>query len=185
MTGQFRRVGERLAHQGHIWKVVVADFEAPDGTPFVRDIVRSPGAVGVIPLLVGEDGELSVVMVRQWRAPLEQDVWEIPAGMRDVPGEPPEDTARRELIEEVGYEAGSLAKLTALHPSGGLTDSVTHIFVARDLNAVPRDVHGPEEEASIVGIFSLETALSMIDSGEITDAKTVVGMLLVDRHYRP
>ena len=138
MSGQFRRTGECLVHQGYIWSVVVADFEAPDGTPFVRDIVRSPGAVGVVPLIFDAEGSPSIVLVRQWRAALEQDVWEIPAGMRDVPGEAPEMTGRRELIEEVGFEAGVITELTVMHPSAGLTVSTTHIFVANDLQPVDR-----------------------------------------------
>lgn len=180
MSG-FRRVGERVVHQGYIWKVVVADFEAPDGTPFVRDVVRSPGAVGVVPLIFDADGTPSVVLVRQWRPPLEQEIWEIPAGMRDVPGEPPEDTGHRELIEEVGYDASMMTLLTAMHPSAGMTDSVTHIFVANDLRQVGREVHGPEEEASTVGIFALADAVAMIESGEITDGKSIIGLLMVDR----
>ncbi|MGA0230057.1 MAG: ADP-ribose pyrophosphatase, partial [Ilumatobacteraceae bacterium] len=92
MSG-FRRVGERTVHQGHIWSVAVANFEAPDGTVFVRDIVRSPGAVGVVPLLFDPEGVASVVLVAQFRPALEREVLEIPAGMRAVAGEPPETTA--------------------------------------------------------------------------------------------
>jgi 8-oxo-dGTP pyrophosphatase MutT (NUDIX family) len=181
VTAGFRRLSERVVHQGKIWKVVVADFEAPDGTSFVRDIVRSPGAVGVVPLMFDAEGVASVVLVRQWRPALEQEMWEIPAGMRDVEGEAPEMTGRRELIEEVGYEAGALTLLTVMHPSAGLTDSTTHIFVAGDLRSVPRDLRGPEEEASVVGTFALDDALAMIDRSEITDAKTIVGLMLADR----
>lgn len=183
MSG-FRRTGERTVHQGHIWKVVVAEFEAPDGEPFVRDIVRSPGAVGVVPLIVGEDGTASVVLVRQYRPALEQEVWEIPAGMRDVAGEAPERTGHRELIEEVGYEPGSMTLLTAMHPSAGMTDSTTHVFLATDLRKVERSVQGPEEAASIVGIFTLAEAVAMIGTGELTDAKSIVGLLMTQDRLR-
>ena len=101
MTG-FRRVDETLVHQGYIWRVSTAEFEAPDGERFNRDIVRSPGAVGVVPILRAVDGTPSVVLIRQYRPAYEEIILEIPAGMRDVPGEPAEDTARRELMEEVG-----------------------------------------------------------------------------------
>ena len=183
MSG-FRRTGERTVHQGHIWKVVVADFEAPDGEPFVRDVVRSPGAVGVVPLIVGDDGTESVVLVRQYRPSIEQEVWEIPAGMRDVPDEPPEQTGRRELIEEVGYESGSMTLLTSMHPSAGMTDSTTHVYLATELRQVERSVQGPEEAASIVGIFTLSQVMAMIDSGEMTDAKSIIGLLMTERRLR-
>ena len=77
-------------------------FEAPDGRAFERDIVRSPGAVAVVPLLFDAEGMPSVVLVRQYRPPFDRYVLEIPAGMRDVPDEPPELTADRELVEEAG-----------------------------------------------------------------------------------
>ncbi|MEY2414931.1 MAG: 8-oxo-dGDP phosphatase, partial [Ilumatobacteraceae bacterium] len=80
----FRHLGDRLVHQGYIWHVAVATFEAPGGELFERDVVRSPGAVGVVPLLF-EDGVPTVVFVRQYRGPLDQYLLEIPAGMRDVP----------------------------------------------------------------------------------------------------
>ena len=118
----FVHVNDRLVHQGHIWRVVVADFVDPDGKSFERDIVRSPGAVGVVPLLPSADG-WDVVLVRQYRAAFDRELIEIPAGMRDVEGEPPELTAHRELVEEVGYRAGSMEYLTTFLPSPGMTDS--------------------------------------------------------------
>src|SRR6187549_3077231 len=121
----FRRVGERSVHQGHVWSVAVADFTDPAGGTFTRDIVRSPGAVGVVPLVFDAEGNPSVVLVRQYRPPYERELIEIPAGMRDVEGEPPEETARRELVEEAGLAPATLERLVELYPSPGLTDSVT------------------------------------------------------------
>jgi 8-oxo-dGDP phosphatase len=114
----FARTGERVVHQGYIWSVVVAQFVAPDGSTFERDIVRSPGAVGVLPLLFDADGTANVVLVKQFRSPFERELLEIPAGMRDVPGEPPELTARRELVEEAGFEAAELEWLHLFHFPG-------------------------------------------------------------------
>jgi 8-oxo-dGTP pyrophosphatase MutT (NUDIX family) len=177
----FRHLGDELVHQGYIWHVAVGTFEAPDGSKFRRDIVRSPGAVAAIPVALNADGVLSVLFVRQYRAPYDDFVLEIPAGMRDVPDEPPEATAHRELIEEVGYSAGSLVPLTQFYPSAGMTDSVLHLFLATDLTEVGQQVHGPEEENMEVLWLSLETALAMVDRGEICDAKTVIGLLMVAR----
>ena len=113
----FRHLGDRLVHQGYIWSVAVATFESPDGELFERDVIRSPGAVGVVPLLY-DGGVPTVVFVRQYRGPLDRYVLEIPAGMRDIPDEPPEVTAERELIEEAGLSAGSLEYLTHFYTSG-------------------------------------------------------------------
>src|SRR3954453_11916746 len=108
----FRHLGDVEVHHGHIWNVVVANFEAPDGEHFRRDIVRSPGAVAVVPITVAPDGTTTVTLLRQYRAPYARELIEVPAGMRDVSGEPAEETGRRELIEEAGLAAGSMTLLT-------------------------------------------------------------------------
>jgi len=180
----FRHLSDRQVHQGHIWKVVVADFQAPDGSRFERDIVRSPGAVAAVPLVFDAEGNPSIVFLRQYRPPYGRPIIEIPAGMRDVDDEPTEETARRELIEEVGLAAGSLELLIELLPSPGLTDSVTTIFLASGCATVARDLHGPEEEHSEVLHVALGDAVEMIERGEITDAKTVAGVLLTERRLR-
>ncbi|MGH9272636.1 MAG: NUDIX domain-containing protein [Ilumatobacteraceae bacterium] len=184
MTGAFRHLGDRQVHQGHVWRVVVADFEAPDGTTFERDIVRSPGAVAAVPLVFDAEGKASVVLLRQWRPPYERVLIEIPAGMRDVDDEPTEETARRELQEEVGITPRSLDLLAEILPSPGLTDSVTMIYLATGGETGPRSLHGPEEEWSEVLHVPLDDAVAMVERGEIADAKSVVGILLTDRRVR-
>lgn len=183
MSG-FQHLDDRLVHQGHIWHVAVARFRSPDGEEFVRDVVRSPGAVAAVPLLFDPEGNPSVVFVRQYRAPFDQMVLEIPAGMRDVADEPTEVTAGRELIEEVGLRAGELVHLIDFYPSAGMTNSVLYLYLATDLQPVDRETHGPEEAHSEVVHLPLATALEMVDRGEIHDAKTVIGLLLVDRRLR-
>ena len=183
MSG-FRRLGDTDHHLGYVWKVVVAEFEAPDGERFSRDIVRSPGAVGVVPLVFDAEGLPSVVLVRQYRPPYEREVIEIPAGMRDVPGEPAAETGRRELIEEAGLAAGEMSHLLDIFPSPGMTDSVCVIFLATGCTAVEHQRHGPEERAMDVLHVPLDDALAMIDRGEIADAKTVAGLLATDRRLR-
>jgi 8-oxo-dGDP phosphatase len=183
-VADFRRVGERDVHQGHVWKVVVADFEGPDGQTFRRDIVRSPGAVGVVPLVFDAEGNPSVVLLRQWRPPYEEVIFEIPAGMRDIPGEPTAETAARELGEEAGLAPGRLDLLTEFYPSPGMTDSVCSVYLATGCTAVPRALHGPEEEHSTLVLLPFEDALAMVDDGRIVDAKTVIGILLTDRRLR-
>ncbi|MGD9998798.1 MAG: NUDIX domain-containing protein [Ilumatobacteraceae bacterium] len=183
-TPGFSHLDDRLVHQGHVWHVAVARFAAPGGEVFERDVVRSPGAVAAVPLLEGDDGEPQVVMVRQYRPPLDEWVLEIPAGMRDVEGEPTELTAARELEEEVGLRAGTMRHLLDFRPSPGMTDSTLYLFVATDLTPVERNTHGPEEAASEVVVLPLSRAVDMALSGEIEDAKTIIGLLAVERELR-
>ena len=179
-AGEFRHVSESLIHEGHVWNVVLGTFESPSGEQFRRDIVRSPGAVGVVPLL-HNDGVPTVVLVRQYRPPLDRVVLEIPAGIRDVPNEPTEVTAARELAEEVGLEPGRLEYLTHYYTSGGMTDSILHLYLATELTPVARTAHGPEEEHMEIVELPLAKAVDMVMRGEIHDAKTVIGLLFVDR----
>ena len=176
----FRHVSESLIHEGHVWNVAIATFESPSGEVFERDIIRSRGAVGVVPLRY-RDGVPMVVFVNQYRPPLDRVVLEIPAGIRDVPDEPTEVTAARELAEEVGLQAASMEYLTNYYTSAGMTDSILHVYLATELTAVPATAHGPEEEHMEMVELSLADAVDMVVRGEIHDAKTVIGLLLVAR----
>lgn len=177
MTG-FRRVGEHQIHQGHILSLVEATFAADDGTEFTRDVVRTPAAVGVVAVDRAPRGTWEVVLVRQFRAPIEQLLLEIPAGMCDVEGEAPEETAQRELAEEAGYRAEEISLLTVFHPAAGFTDHRTTIVLGVGLEAVPRAAHGIEEQHMTVETMALDDALALVASGEITDAKTIIGLSL-------
>jgi ADP-ribose pyrophosphatase len=180
-TPAFRRVEETLVHQGYVWHVARAEFEAPDGRRFERDIVRSPGAVGVVPLIFDAEGNPSVVLVTQYRPPYEEVVIEIPAGMRDVAGEDTIEVARRELVEEAGLVADELQFLVETYPSPGMTDSLMTIYLATGCSVVPTDRQGPEEEFMEILHVPLDDALAMIDRGEIRDAKSVTGLLMTQR----
>jgi ADP-ribose pyrophosphatase len=184
VSGGFRLVREREVHAGHIWRVTVATFEDPDGEPFERDIVRSPGAVGIVPLRFDAEGAPVVVLVRQFRPALGRELVEIPAGMRDVEGEEPVTTAQRELAEECGLAAGRFELLTAFENSAGMTDAVTHVYLALDLEDVPSQAHGPEEAHMTLHALGLVEAVADVAAGRITDAKTVIGLLLAERWLR-
>lgn len=183
MTG-FRHLADEVVHRGYVWRVVVGEFEAPDGARFTRDVVRSPGAVAVVPIRFDGDGRPLVTLVRQYRAPLDDLVVEIPAGMRDVEGESPEETARRELVEETGLRAGRLVELTRFSPSVGMTDASLHVFLALDLEEVERDGHGPEETHMDLVEMPLHDAVDLVVAGEIHDAKAIIGLLLAERRLR-
>ena len=169
----FRKLGEELLHHGHVIDLYTDRFEAPDGSVIERDVVRHPGAVSVVPVL--DDG--TVVLVRQFRAPLGREVLEIPAGKLDVEGEDLEAAARRELAEEVGFEAGTMELLVTFHNSVGFCDEESHVFLATDLTEVPRDRQGVEEAHMDEVRLPLAEAVGSISSGTITDAKTVLGLM--------
>ena len=142
----FRLVGEEVVHRGYAMQVTIGTFEAPDGHRFVRDIVHHPGAVGVVPLHA--DG--TVTLVRQYRAAIGDDMLEIPAGLRDVAGEAPEVTARRELAEETGLDARQCEPIGTFHVAAGFSDEVVHLYLATELRPVANDLQGPEEQAMVI-----------------------------------
>lgn len=150
---------------------------APNGEKFERTHVSTPGAVAVVALTAADE----VVLVRQYRAALGGLVIELPAGMRDIPGEDPSVTAMRELAEETGYVAEQVEFLGRMLSSPGVTDSMVEIFVAHDVTSGEAAPHGPEEDAMEVMVVPFSVALAMVDTGEITDSKTVVGLLAHER----
>ncbi len=169
----FRLIGTEEIYRSHVFEVHKLRFATPDGSEMVRDVVRHPGAVAVVPLL----GTDEVVLLRQFRAPFDASVLEIPAGKLDVEGEDPAVAARRELAEEVGLHAENLEHLVRFHNSVGFTDEESRVFLATGLTEVPRDRKGPEEEAMVEVRMPLAEVPGAIASGEITDAKTVIGLM--------
>ena len=174
-SGSFRKIGERSAYDSHLLHVAVGTFEAPDGKRFERDLVHHPGAVVMVPV---DERTGEVVFVRQFRAPLAAELLEIPAGKRDVAGEPPEVTAARELAEETGLEAGRLELIGRFYNSPGFSDEESWCFLARDLTDVPEARHGIEEQYMTVERHPLSKVDELVRSGEITDAKTIIGLFL-------
>jgi 8-oxo-dGTP pyrophosphatase MutT (NUDIX family) len=187
LTG-FRRVEERELWSGFVYRVVTTTSESPSGERFERYVVRSPGAVSVVPIVYTEtDPDRAVpevILVSQYRAAHDEMVVEIPAGVRDIDGEADEDNARRELVEEVGLRPGRLELLTSIYPSAGMTDSVNTIFLATDCTPAERRPHGPEEEHTEVIRLPLAEAIEWVEAGRIVDAKSVVGLLLAERRLR-
>ena len=179
MTG-FRKVGETEVARGPVIRVGLARFTSPDGTPFERQIVHHPGAVVVVPLI--RPG--AVVLVRQFRAAVESELLELPAGKRDVDGEPPERTAARELAEEIGYKPGRLHLLARFYNSPGFSDELSHLYLAEDLEPVGREAAGIEEGHMSVHEIDLDDVPGLIASGEIIDAKTIIGLALTREHLR-
>jgi 8-oxo-dGTP pyrophosphatase MutT (NUDIX family) len=170
----FRKVGEELLHQAHSISLVEVELEAPNGTRFKRDVVHHPGAVSVV--AVHDDGR--AVLVRQFRAPLETEVLEIPAGKRDVQGEPPEQTAARELAEEVGLTAEHIELLGEFYNSPGFCDEHSYTYLATGLAECGTAPVGPEEEVMEIVRIPLDDIPGLIAAGDLVDAKSIIGLLL-------
>ncbi|MGH9135892.1 MAG: NUDIX domain-containing protein [Acidimicrobiales bacterium] len=179
MSG-FRPLGERLVHQGRVIRVVTGTFEAPDGSTFERDIVRSPGAVAVVAL----DTTGSATLVRQYRSALDDWLLELPAGLLDVDGEDPLACAQRELAEEVGLAAEHWERLCEFHNAAGQTDQQTIVFLAEGLTEVQPNPQSAEEHAMIVEHVPLADAVHLISDGVVRDAKTCIGLLLARDRLR-
>jgi ADP-ribose pyrophosphatase len=140
----------------------------------VREYIVHPGAVLMVPVL--DDGRLLVE--RQFRYPLDRVFLEFPAGKID-PGEAPEATARRELVEETGYECATLEPLAVLHPVISYSTEAIQCYVARGLRHVGAQLdHGEFLELATP---TLDELLAACDRGDITDAKTVAALLLYAR----
>jgi len=159
-------------YNGKIFDVVLEKVSLPNGAIKNREVVRHPGAAAMVPLL--DDGK--VVLIKQYRHAVGEFLWEIPAGTLEPPEEPVE-CARRELVEETGYEASSFDKLAEILPAPGYTDEHIHIFLATGLRSVKQKL----EDDEVLGIqpTPFDTALEMIMKGEIQDAKTIAGLLLI------
>jgi 8-oxo-dGTP pyrophosphatase MutT (NUDIX family) len=171
---QFRKLTEDHVYTGSLISVGRGTFEGPDGTTFGRDLVHHPGAVSIVPV----DDDHSVLMVRQYRAAIDDDLLEIPAGKRDVEGEPPEQTAQRELEEEVGVRAGRVQKLAEFYNSPGFSDEYSYVYLGLDLEPAQSSAHSPEEAAMEVERVPLDEVRMLIRTARIVDAKSIVGLCL-------
>ncbi len=174
----YRVEGSEVAYDGQLSTVRVDRVRMPDGDAVEREIVEHPDAVAVVP--VDDDGR--VVLLRQYRHPLGRTILEIPAGKLDVDGEAPADAARRELLEETGLEARELTQLVVFANSSGWTDEHTTLYAARGLRSAdrPDSFRATAEEASMEVVrIPLAEAVAMARRGELVDAKTLLGVLLV------
>ncbi|MEC9088267.1 MAG: NUDIX hydrolase [Actinomycetota bacterium] len=172
---EYLLVGEELLHSGYAFDLYATSWVDPEGETFVRDIVRHQGAVAIVPIT--NDGR-SVLLVRQFRTPLNDWLLELPAGLRDKEGESDIDTAHRELEEEVGCIADSMEHLITLATAVGFADESISVYLARGLSWTQRKADGVEEKAMTVEHVALVDVPSMIADGTIVDAKTVAGLLI-------
>ena len=163
-------------YRGRIVNLVVDDITTDQGINTVREVFQHPGGAAVVPVLPGGD----VLLVRQFRYPMQEYLLELPAGKIDA-GEPPEETAARELAEEVGYEAGRLTKIAECYSTPGFCDEKLHIYLAEELT--PLQAAGDVDEDLEVVRLTRSEIQEYLRHGRFHDAKTIIGIqhLLLQR----
>lgn len=162
---------QTITYQGKIFYVTKDQAQLEDGTIVQRDVVHHSGGVCVVPLT--EEG--NVILVKQFRYPMQQATLEIPAGKLE-PGEVPGDCGRRELLEETGRTCGFYVSLGTLFPTPAYDTEVIHMYLAEKLSAPVQQQLDAEEFLDVVEM-PLEKAIQMVMDGEIRDAKTQIALL--------
>ena len=163
-----------IIHHGRKIKVAVDSSTGPNGETIRRDMILHPGAVVILPVIDREH----ICLLKNFRFVINETLWEVPAGTLE-PGEPIEDAAKRELLEETGYQAKRWRYLNFFYASPGVLDEKLHLFVAEDLTAGPAQPEADEQLEPVT--VKWDDALKMALDGTILDAKTVTAILLWDR----
>jgi 8-oxo-dGDP phosphatase len=166
-TASWPVVSSEILTRGRLVTVRSDEVRTPENQLAERDVVLHPGAVAVLPL----DADDRILMIRQYRHPVRRLLWEIPAGIRDVPGEDPWATAQRELMEETGYRAGSWRVLADYYSSPGYSTERLRVYLARDLESIPAAerhfVPRDEEAHLLLGWLPLDEAVRKVFAGEL------------------
>ena len=169
------RVSTRRVYTGRVLNLDIDTVRFPNGSVGELEMIRHPGASAVVPFLsdpVGDDPQ--VMLIRQYRYAAERYLYEVPAGRLEK-NEPPDECARRELREETGCEAERVEHLVTIYTTPGFTDERIHLFMAVGLNR-GETAHEADEFIE-VETMALSRALSLVERGEIQDAKTALALL--------
>jgi ADP-ribose pyrophosphatase len=173
--GFFEKPIERKKlYSGRIVDVRLDTAELQNGKRVFREVVEHPGGVAIVPVL----DDMRVLLVRQYRYPMGQELLEIPAGKLER-GEEPIDCAMRELSEETGYTAGKLTYLGATYPSPGFCEEILHIYLATELT--PGVSHPDEDEFLEIVEYRLDELVDMILKNDLPDSKTILGVLKAEK----
>lgn len=153
------------------------NVELDNGSKTIREVVAHQEGSAIVAV----DDKNEILLVKQYRYPVGQDIVEVPAGLVDE-GETPLETAKRELKEETGYVAKDWELLTSMYSSPGWEDEKVHIFAARNLEHVSGQ-HLDGDEILTYYKEDFEEVLKKVNNGEITDSKTIIGVLLYWYRY--
>ncbi|HOJ02557.1 MAG TPA: NUDIX hydrolase [Bacteroidota bacterium] len=172
MSREFELLRRTVRYDGRVFRIERDEVRHVSGYEAVREVVRHDGGAVVVGLLPG--GE--VLLIEQYRYPIDGRILELPAGKLS-PGEDPADCARRELREETGYSCALLEPLVPMLSTPGFCSEVLHIFLARELHAGEQALEPGEESIRVLRV-PLSEALAMCGDGRITDGKTITGLTL-------
>ena len=172
-----KNVESKLVFEGRVFSVKVDAVNLPNGKQASREVVVHPGAVAVV--AVNENDEL--LLIKQFRYPVGEVIWEIPAGKLEK-GESPIICAKRELAEETGHGAEQWKHLSTFFTTPGFSDEIMYIYLASDL--ITDKKTADDDEFIELHYVPFAEALRMIANGEIKDAKTIAGILLADKARR-
>ncbi|MGU3497191.1 NUDIX domain-containing protein [Mycobacterium sp. C31M] len=170
---EFVTRASETAHVGNILALRMDDVQMPGGKVARREVVEHFGAVAVVAV----DENDRVAMVYQYRHPVGRRLWELPAGLLDVGGEPPVETAARELREEAGLAAQNWAVLVDIITSPGFSDESVRVFLATGLSGVARPDVDDEEADMLLDWIPLPEAVQRVFAGEIVNSLAVAGIL--------
>ena len=176
MSDPYELLGTESVYEGHVVSLRLDTVAMPGGGQGVREVVHHGGAVAVVAL----DDDGNVVLLRQYRHPVRQHLWELPAGLRDVDGEAPVETAKRELAEEVQLAAERWSLLTTTYSTPGFCDEAVLVYLAEGLTDVDRPegfVVENEELDLTVERVPLADAVQQVFDGRIRNALAVIGLL--------
>ena len=177
---EFQVLNSEKVYEGRVIALRRDTVAMPGGGSSVREVVHHPGAVAIVAL----DDQDRVVLLRQYRHPVGRHLWELPAGLRDEDGEPPLETAKRELAEEALLAADRWSLLVTVNNSPGFSDELVQIYLAEDLSDVERPegfLVEHEEADMIVERVPLADAVQRIFDGDIRNSSAVAGLLAAAR----
>ncbi len=170
---EFTVLSTEDVYNGRIIALRVDEVAMPGGGRAKREVVEHHGAVAIVAL----DEDDQVTLIHQYRHPLGRRIWELPAGLIDHLGEDPLESARRELVEEVGLAARDWSVLVDVAVSPGFTDEAVRVYLATGLTVVDRELLGDEEADLVARKVPLDEAVRMVLAGEIVNGATVGGLL--------
>ena len=165
-----KTIESKSIYEGKVVTLKVDKVQVHNGGQSSREIVVHPGGCAI-----GAVKDDKVILVRQFRKAIEQNILELPAGKLD-PGEDPLECAVRELQEETGYIARNVKSLGSIYPTPGYSNEIIHLFYSDDLE--PGEAHPDEHESIDIEKYSIDEVLDKVRKGEIRDGKTVAGILM-------